>query len=68
MKSILTVSACLLAGLLPAAEFTFDFSDGKWNRDDFWDAKSLRWDVCSSWIQTPDGKKHPLPRKGKRPE
>ncbi len=22
----------------------------------------------NTWIQTPDGKKHPLPRKGKRPE
>ena len=21
-----------------------------------------------TWIQTPDGKKHPLPKKGKRPE
>ena len=55
MKSFLTFSACLLAGLLPAAEFAFDFSEGKWNRDDFWDARSPRWDMCGSWIQMPDG-------------
>ena len=55
MKFILAVSAFLAAWFLPAAEFAFDFSEGKWNRGDFWDAKSPRWDECGGWMQMFDG-------------
>ena len=55
MRKLLLFAAVLaLSGLSAATECAIDFADGKWNRADFWDAKSPRWDVHGSWIQQAD--------------
>ena len=55
MRKLLLLAAVLaLSGLSAATECAIDFADGKWNRADFWDAKSPRWDVHGSWLQQAD--------------
>ena len=54
MRSMLLFGVAFFAGTLAATETKIDFSEGKWNRADFWEAKSPRWDIHGGWIQQAD--------------
>ena len=54
MRGMLLFGVAFFAGALAATETKIDFSDGQWNRADFWEAKSPRWDIHGSWIQQAD--------------